>query len=139
MAEIRLEGYGTFELPEQFKLKEMRTIERYTQGVMGGYELSKISGVIHVAISRAKPDLSFDEIQAVVDEINVADLDKILVQVGQSPPSATETDSGPSASNGSSNGVSSTSSDADPGSETQPSTGSLDLAGFRSSPATSES
>lgn len=142
MAQINLEGYGSFELPEHFKLKEMRTIERYSGGEMEGYELSKIAGMIHVAIARAKPELSFEEIQAVVDEIDVEDLDKILgeaKQAGQSPPSASSSGESSSESNGSSSGVSATSSEEDLESESLPSSGSPDLAGFRSFHATSAS
>lgn len=137
---INLEGYGKFEMPLQFKLKEMRIIERYSGGEMEGYGLSKVAGMIHVAIARAKPDLSFEDIEAVVDEIDVQDLDKILAdaQAGQSPPTP-ERDERLSENNESLSDASGITLEEAQENETRPSSGSQDLAGFRSFHGTSAS
>jgi len=70
MARIIVHGME-YEAPDSFTLKEMRVVERYTDGHMtgDGYEISKICATIHVAIMRAKPELPFEEIQAVVDDL----------------------------------------------------------------------
>ena len=134
MAQIKVHDVS-YQLPESFTLKEMRVIERYTGGVLEGFGISKICGVIHVAIMRAKPELGFDEIQEVIDDLPVEDLEQITEAVaGQSPPAENNSES-----NGSSNDDSATSSDAGQESATPESSGSPDLAGFRSFHATSRS
>ena len=131
MAEILLHGV-TYEIPESFTLREMRIVERYTDGhaAQEGYELSKIAATIHIAIARAKPATSFDEIQAVVDDLPVEDLEGILSSVdsaGQSPPAQSSSESSESSSDDSA-------SPSEPAqeSETQETSGSQDLDGFRS-------
>ena len=131
MAKILVHGME-YEAPESFTLKEMRVIERYTEGHVSGegYEISKICATIHVAIMRAKPELGFDEIQAVIDDLPAEDLDVIFQAVdsaGQSPPAESNSESSDSSS-----AASDPSSDLDPGSESPESSGSQDLDGFRS-------
>lgn len=129
MAEINLEGYGTFELPESFNLKEMRIIERYSGGHQEGFEISKICGVIHVAIMRVKPQVPFEEIEGVIDEIDVEKLEKILKdnEAGQSPPAPSNSENSESSS-----AASATSSDADPESVIPETSGSPASDGFQS-------
>ena len=113
-----------YELPESFTLKEMRIIERYTGGALEGFEISKICGVIHVAIMRAKPELGFEEIQEVIDDLPVEELEKITATVaGQSPPAQSSDENSESSS-----AVSATSSAAAPESETPESSGDQDSA-----------
>src|SRR5262252_2926458 len=105
----------------------MRIMERYSEGHTEGYDISKMCAVIHIAIMRAKPELSFDEIQGTIDDLPVDDLQGMFEAVdaaGQSPPAASN-----SASNGSSSDDSDRSSDATPESETPAVFGSPDLAG----------
>src|SRR5262245_28741870 len=136
MAQLVVHGTA-YELPESFTLKEMRIMERYSEGHTEGYDISKMCAVIHIAIMRAKPELPFEEIQATVDELEVSDLEAMFKAVdtaGQSPPAESSSES-----NGSSSDDSEPSSDATPESETPAVFGSPDLAAFRSFHATSES
>ena len=138
MARIIVHGME-YEAPDSFTLKEMRVIERYTDGHMtgDGYEIPKICATIHVAIMRAKPELPFEEIQAVVDDLPAEDLDGIFQAVdtaGQSPPAESNSES-----SGSSSATSDPPSELTPESESPESSGSQDLAGFRSFHATSRS
>lgn len=123
MAQVRIHDVA-YDLPESFTLKEMRIIERYTGGALEGFDISKICGIIHVAIVRAKPELGFEEIESVIDDLPAEDLDQLMSTVaGQSPPAESKSES-----NGSSSDASSTSSDADQESETPETSGSPDLA-----------
>src|SRR5262245_41423890 len=129
MAQLVVHG-TSYELPESFTLREMRIMERYSEGHTEGYDISKMCAVIHIAIMRAKPELPFEEIQATVDELEVSDLEAMFEAVdtaGQSPPA--ESNFG---SNGSSTDASVPSSDATQESETPATFGSPDLAGFQS-------
>jgi hypothetical protein len=129
MAQLIVHG-TSYEMPESFTLKEMRILERYSEGHVEGYDISKMCAVIHIAIMRAKPELSFSEIQDVVDELPVEDLEGMFAEVesaGQSPPAPSKSES-----NGSSTESSEPSSDATPESETPEPSGSPDLAGFQS-------
>lgn len=133
MAQVLVHGTA-YELPESFTLKEMRIVERYCHGEAGGgFEVSKVCAAIHVAIMRAKPELSYEEIETVVDDLPAEDLDKIFTDIaaGQSPP-AQESSESSSASSDSSPSDLLTTSDVDPENETQENSGSLDLVGFRS-------
>ena len=133
MAQVLVHG-TSYELPESFTLKEMRIVERYCHGeASGGFEVSKVCAAIHVAIMRAKPELSFDEIEEVVDGLPADDLDKIFTDIaaGQSPP-AQESHGSSNESSDLPSDDSGTTSDAAPVSETLESSGSLDLVGFRS-------
>ena len=138
MAQVKVHDVS-YDLPESFTLGEMRIVERYCQGQLEGeFTIGKVCASIHVAIARAKPDLSFDEIQAVVDDLPADELDAMFETVaGQSPPALT--DASKNESNGSSSDDSDTSSDATPASETPETSGSPDLAGFRSFHARSSS
>lgn len=134
MAQIKVHDVA-YELPESFTLKEMRIIERYTGGQSQGFEISKICGVIHVAIMRAKPEVPFEEIEEVIDALPVEDLEKITATVaGQSPPAPSS-----DANNGSSSDDSEPSLDADPENESPENSGSQDSAAFHSFHATSRS
>ena len=138
MAKILVHGME-YEAPESFTLKEMRVIERYTEGHVSGegYEISKICATIHVAIMRAKPELGFEEIQAVIDDLPAEDLDVIFQAVdsaGQSPPAESTSEN-----NGSSSAASDPPSELTPESESPENSGSQDLAGFHSFHATSRS
>lgn len=130
MAQILVHGVS-YEMPESFTLKEMRIVERYTGGHAAddGWEMSKIAATIHIAIARAKPALSFEEIEATIDALPVEDLETVLgaVEAGQIPPAQSNSES-----NGSLNGASEESSDLTQESETHESFGSQDLAGFQS-------
>lgn len=118
-----------YEIPESFTLKEMRIIERYAAGHMdSGFEVSKLCGVIHVAIARVKPDTPFEEIQDVIDNLPADDLEEVFnAAAGQSPPAESSSEKPESL-----NGDSSPSSDAVPESETPENSGSQVSEGFRS-------
>lgn len=127
MAQVLVHGVS-YELPESFTLKELRIVERYSGGQAGeGFEISKICAVIHIAIMRAKPEASFEEIQEVVDELPADELEqfkKTVESAGQSPPAEK-----PDENSVSSNGDSEKSSDPDQESESPENYGA-DLSGF---------
>lgn len=124
MAQIIVNG-ETFELPTRYTMGELRIVERYTGG-NDALTIARICGGIHVAIARVKPEVSFEEIQEVIDQIDPDQLDAL--DGGQSPPA--EKTSG---DNGSSTEDSTASSDAGQENENQSPTGSPDsAAGFRS-------
>ena len=87
MAQVTINGTA-YEMPETLTLKELRIMERYTDGHLSGdgYEVSKMSGMIHVAVMRQRPELGFDEIQAVVDTLDVDSLEGALGEGDAGPP-----------------------------------------------------
>lgn len=127
MAQITING-ETYEIPESFTLGEMRIVERYADGHLGddGYDLSKICGAIHVAIKRVKPAVPFEEIQAVVDELDAGELGKLTG--GQSPPAGNSSEPSEPSTEGSGPSLAVAPENGNPSP-----TGSPDLAaGFRS-------
>ena len=88
MAQVLVHG-TSYEIPESFTLKEMRIVDRYCEGhaASNDFTIGKICAMIHIAISRAKPDTSFDEIQEVVDGLPADQIEAMFETVaGQSPP-----------------------------------------------------
>lgn len=76
---VKVDGVE-YELPTSMKLGELQIVERYTEGHLesdSGYGLSKLMGQIHVAIKRARPDVSYDEIRARVEEMEADDIPEI--------------------------------------------------------------
>lgn len=136
---LKIDGTD-YELPDRITLGEARIIERYAQGEMAGgdgYAVAKLAGMIHIAIRRARPDVSYEEIASRVDEIDFEELAAMMPSDGEeNPPEASdESKTEPLAS---SNGDSEPSSDASPASESPDPSGSQDLdTGFHSFHATS--
>ena len=129
MAQIVIEGTA-YELPETFTLKEMRIIERYCKGDFNNQFAATVGG-IHVAIARAKPDVSFEEIEELLDGLDVTILKQI--EAGQSPPAESKSEQPASSSD-----ASEPPSAAIPENGNHESSGSPDLAGFQSFHSKSE-
>ena len=89
---------------------EARIIERYCDGNANtvGYGIAKMAGTIHVAIARKQPAAAFNNIQAVVDNLNLKQLTKDLEAAGLAgdagPPDVSNSDDSEPSPENSNNG-----------------------------------
>lgn len=120
MTTIKIDGVD-YDLPENVNLGEARIIEKYTEGnVEGeGYGVAKLMGLIHVAVVRVRPELSFEEVRSRIEKLEIGELDA-LIGDDASPP---ETLPASGHSGETSNGSSGASSDASPEKPSPGSTG----------------
>lgn len=101
-ATVTLDGVA-YEMPQDdLTLGESRILERYCEGNSddeGRWGVAKLCGLIHVAVLRVRPQVPFDEVQAVIDRIELGDLQAILERAqADPPPSASSDDDAPDAS-----------------------------------------
>lgn len=88
-ATVTLDGVS-YEMPQDdLTLGESRIVEHYCEGHSDEddkWGISKLCGLIHVAVQRQRPQVPFEEIQKVILDIQLADLNTILNRVQADPP-----------------------------------------------------